>query len=101
MRKMIDITASATQDEIEMLLRAKRLPISYDADLPELTAEQLAKFQRISVANSQARRKQTVCLRLTPEALRTAKSLGKGYTSVLSRIVENALKDTTMIEQYL
>ena len=51
--------------------------------------------------NKESRNKQTISLRLSPKALETAKSLGKGYTSVLSRILENALKDKKTIEKYL
>jgi len=101
MKKFIDITAPLTEEEIEMLEKAKQMPIPADSDIPELTEQQLARFKRVSAINAQARKKQTICLRLTPEAVRTAKSLGKGYTSVLSRIVENALKDTKTIEQFL
>ena len=56
---------------------------------------------RVSEIRRDERRKQTVTLRLSPKALRTAKSLGKGYTSVLSRILENALTDTELIKHYL
>lgn len=52
---------------------------------------------RVSENNRAERRKQTVTLRLSPQALRTAKSLGKGYTSVLSRILENALADVAKL----
>ena len=44
-------------------------------------------------------RKQTVTLRLSPQVLRTAKSLGKGYTSVLSRIIEGSLADEESVYQ--
>ena len=36
-------------------------------------------------------------LRLSAKSLRKAKSLGKGYTAVLSRILEDALNDNEVI----
>ena len=45
--------------------------------------------------------KQTVTLRLSPQALKKAKSLGKGYTSILSRILENALDNPDIIQHNL
>ena len=84
-----------------MLEKLKTRPITFDDDCPELTTEQLKQFARVSEKNSEERRKQTVTLRLSPQALRTAKSLGKGYTSVLSRILENALTDAELIKHYL
>ena len=90
-----------TQEEIEMLERAKNLPIVFDEDSPELTEEDLKDFRRVSEENRLERNKQTVTLRLSPQALRKAKSLGKGYTSVLSRILEGALSDNDVIRHYL
>ena len=84
-----------------MLEQAKTLPITFDDDSPELTEEELKDFRRVSEENRLERNKQTVTLRLSPQALKKAKSLGKGYTSVLSRILESALSDNDMIRQYL
>ena len=92
---------SITQEEIEMLEKAKNLPIVFDEDSPELTEEDLKGFRRVSEENRLERNKQTVTLRLSPQALRKAKSLGKGYTSVLSRILEGALSDNDVIRHYL
>ena len=75
--------------------------LSVEATIPELTEEQISQFARVSEQRREERRKQTVTLRLSPQALKTAKSLGKGYTSVLSRILESALTDTELIKHYL
>ena len=88
-RKEINLNTPLTEAQIEMLNTLAATP------------EQLAKFKRISEANRESRCKQTVTLRLSPQAMRRAKSLGKGYTSVLSRIVENALLDPATIQKNL
>lgn len=90
-----------TQEELEMLKRAEEMPITFDEDCPELTAEELAQFRRVSDIRREERKKQTVTLRLSPQAARTARSLGKGYTSVLSRILEAALSDSETIRRFL
>lgn len=90
-----------TQEEIEMLERASKMPLVFDEDSPELTEEELKGFRRVSEENRLERNKQTVTLRLSPQALRKARSLGKGYTSVLSRILEGALSDNNVIRHYL
>ena len=100
-RQEIDITKTPTKEQVEMLERAKSMPVTYDEDLPEFTDEQLEQFRRVSEINRENRRKQSVTLRLSPQALKKAKSLGKGYTSVLSRILESALEDNQLIERYL
>ena len=100
-RKEIDPTQSLTPSQVEMLHNLESRPISPDEDCPELTKEQLTQFRRISAANREERCKQTVTLRLSPQALRRAKALGKGYTSVLSRILESALENPDIIRHHL
>ena len=100
-RKEIDLNDPLTPEQIQMLSALADKPVTPDEDCPELTAEQLAQFQKISETNRANRRKQTVTLRLSPQALKKAKSLGKGYTSVLSRILENALNNPDSMQHYL
>ncbi len=100
-KKTIDISAPLTDKQIKELEALKDRPVEFDEDCPELTESELKQFSRISEANRAARNKQTVTIRLSPQALKTAKSLGKGYTSVLSRILENALSDKETIKHFL
>ena len=97
----IDVNRKLTKEELRMLEKAENIPIVYDDDSPELSDEELSQFKRISSVRKEERRKQTVTLRLSPRALKKAKSLGKGYTSVLSRILEAALNDNEMIRKCL
>lgn len=100
-RKEIDLNKPLTAEQKQMLETLKTRPVQPDEDCPELTSEQLSQLVRVSEMRRDERRKQTVTLRLSPQALKTAKSLGKGYTSVLSRILESALTDTELIKHYL
>ena len=100
-RTTLEERGAITPEETEMLERAGKAPVVFDEDSPELTAEELKEFHRVSDQNRSERNKQTVTLRLSPQALRKARSLGKGYTSVLSRILEGALRDNDVIRHYL
>lgn len=100
-KKNIDITKDLTDEQKHMLEKAESMPITFDEDCPELSDDELSKFKRISNIRKDERRKQTVTLRLSPKALRKARSLGKGYTAVLSRILENALNDNETIKRNL
>ena len=101
MRKTIDITRDPSQEQIEMLTKAAKLPIHEEAEYPEFSEIELLQFKRISDERRADRQKQTVTLRLSPQALDKARSLGKGYTSVLSRILEKALADPDIIKHNL
>ena len=100
-RKNIDLDAPLTNEEKKMLKMAAANPVEFDADCPELTTEELKEFRRVSDTRKEERRKQTVTIRISPQALSKAKSLGKGYTSVLSRILEMALNDSDIIKKCL
>lgn len=100
-RKKIDVSEPLTQEEVEMLRKAAAMPAVFDEDSPELTDDQLKEFRRVSEANREDRVKPTVAIRLSPQAYKKAKSLGKGYTSVLARILEAALSNNDTIRQYL
>jgi uncharacterized protein (DUF4415 family) len=101
MRKKIDITQKPTNEQIEMLKKAENIPVSENDDYPEFSEEELRQFKKISESRKESRQKQTVTLRLSPRTLKKAKSLGKGYTSVLSRILENALDDPDIVKRNL
>ncbi|MBO4608864.1 MAG: BrnA antitoxin family protein [Lachnospiraceae bacterium] len=100
-KKNIDLEKPLTNKQLKMLDEMKNSPVVYDEDCPELTPEELKQFRRVADIKREERLKQTVSLRLSPQAVKKAKSLGKGYTSVLSRILEAALNDNELISKYL
>ena len=100
-RTTLEERGPITQEEIEMLERASKMPIVFDEDNPELTSEELKGFRRVSDDNELEQNKQMVTLQLSPQALKKARSLGEDYISVLSRILEGALRDNSVIRHYL
>ena len=76
-------------------------PIVFDEDCPELTDEQYVEFASIAEKQREARKKQIVSLRLSPDTLRKAKKLGRGYTGVLSRLLDLAINDPQMVAKCL
>ena len=93
-----DVMPEEVRAELEAL---KDKPVTYDEDCPQLTEEQLAQFRLAIERRQEERRRAPVTLRLHPQALRKAKSLGKGYTRVLSDIVETVLNDDVLLKSFL
>ena len=79
---------------------AQRKPV-FDEDNPEMNDEQLAGLRRVHEQMQLERRRQNVTLRLKPQTIRKAKELGKGYTGILSRIIESVLDDPATLTKYL
>ncbi len=96
-----DVKRKLSDEELKMMEVLKKSPAVPDENCPELTDEQLRQLAKISQAKRQENRKQTVSVRLSPQAMEKAQSLGKGYTSVLSRILESALSDNETIKHFL
>lgn len=100
--KDIDFNEGLTAEQLAMLEDVFNSPAVPDEECPELTDEQITRLAEVArTRRQQTQTKQTVAIRLSPQALTKAKSLGKGYTTILSRILETALADNEIIKQYL
>lgn len=102
--KTIDVSGKLTKKQLEMLKAAENLPYVEDEDNPPLSAEELSQFRRVSEIIKEERsenRKQNVTLRLSPQTVRKAKALGKGYTGILAKIIEKALDNPMLTEQLI
>ena len=83
-------------EQIAEIRAAAARPHVYDEECPPFSKEELKQFRRVKEIRKEdnaSNRKQTVTLRLKPQTLERAKSLGKGYTSILSQVIENVLSD--------
>ena len=92
----------------EQLARLKELETSEpepDEELPELTFEQMQEFKTLAELRQSEHKtddsNQIVAVQLSPQAYSKAKSLGNGYTGILSRIIENALNDPDFLRNCL
>lgn len=68
----------------------KEVPISYDEDSPELSAEEIIKGAE---EMRRRREKVVVSLRLEKHTADFYQQLGKGYTSIISRILSEVEKN--------
>lgn len=93
-----ELSSNLTPDELQELETAESKSPVFDSDSPEMTPEMLMQFKRM---NKETRVKQTISLRLSPSTLKKAKSFGKGYTAVLSRLLDLAINDDDMIRKCL
>jgi uncharacterized protein (DUF4415 family) len=90
-----------TNEEIKEIKSAAEMPVVYDEDSPELTEEMYEEFKKAAEKRREERKKQVLTLRVSADTLNKAKSLGKGYTGILSRLIELALNDPDMIKKCL
>ena len=91
-----DLDRTLSGEEMQELAAAEQMQPVFDADSSEMTADMLLQFKRM---NQEERNKQTVSLRLSPKTLKIAKSYGKGYTSFLSRLLDEAIQDEELVRK--
>lgn len=84
--------------EIEAASKRAAIP---DEDAPELTPEQYAEMAAIARARREGMKKPVVAIRISPDTLEKAKATGKGYTGFLSRLLDNAINDPSMVRRSL
>ncbi len=100
--KDIDFSKGLTEEQLEMLRKLENVTGVPDEDCPEATHEQLVQAVRERRHRQWAEQmRQTVDIKLSEKALEKAKSLGDGYTVILSRILEAALADNEILKQYM
>lgn len=97
----IDIYAPLSEEDERLLQEAMEQDVAYDEDCPPLTNKEIEMFRQVAAQRKKNRNRQTVSIRLSAAAMEKARSLGKGYTAVLSRICEAALADNNTIKRYL
>lgn len=91
-----ELNQELTPEEIRELEAAEVKTPVFDEDSPAMTMEQLMQFKRM---NRENRTKQTISLRVSPATLKKAKQYGKGYTSLLSRLLDIAINDEELVRK--
>ena len=94
--KLSDLNAELTEEELRKLDEAEKKEPIFDDDSPLMMKEQLMQFKRI---NHENRTKPTISLRISPSTLKKAKQYGKGYTGLLSRLLDAAIDDEELVRK--
>ena len=93
---MNELSRELSAEELRELEAAEKKEPVFDDDSPMMMREQLMQFKRI---NHQNRTKPTISLRISPATLKKAKQYGKGYTGLLSRLLDVAIDDEDLVRK--
>lgn len=91
-----DLSKELSMEELQEVEAAAAQKIVFDEESPEMTDEMLSQFKRLK---QKKRIKQTASIRLSEKAQNFSRSYGKGYTSFLSRLIDAALDDETLVKR--
>ena len=100
-RVFITADQHLSEKQIKEIEEARKNPVVFDEDAPELTEEQYAEMAEIAKARRKEAIKPVVAIRISPATLKKAKATGKGYTGFLSRLLDNAINDPALVARSL
>jgi len=103
MKKTVKISEKTklTEKQKREIESAKTREMLFDEDSPEFTMDMLEQLKKTAEKRRIERQKQVLTLRVSNDTMNKAKALGKGYTGILSRIIEYALNHPEIIEKCL
>ena len=101
MRYEIDVNEKPTKEQIDEIRKAAKTEVVCDEDCPELSLTMIKELKTAAEERRQRNLKHNLTLRVSQHTLEQARRLGKGYTSIISRILDDAFKNPEMLKKYL
>ena len=85
------------KDVVKRLKQAARKPINYTKEAPRSNPEALKEFAQLAAERNQRKKKQTVTIRITPDVLESYKTMGSGYTGIMSDVLQYAVNNPSIL----
>jgi len=87
------------KDVVKRLRQAARRPINYTEDAPRTSPEALKEFAQLAAERNRRKKKQTVTIRIAPEVLESYKTMGSGYTGIMSDVLQYAVNNPAVLTE--
>lgn len=91
----LDKTSVLTNEEKRILAKAKKLPVVYDEDSPELTDEMEKAF--MAARKETPYRGEPLTLYISPATMKKIKNMGEDYVAILGKLLDQAVDEYNMI----
>jgi len=85
------------KEVIQEIRRAARKPIRYTEDCPPSSPEALKEFAQLAAERNRRKKKQTITIRIAPDVLESYKTMGNGYTGIMSDVLQYAVRNPSVI----
>ena len=85
------------KEVIQEIRRVARKPIRYTEDCPPSSPEALKEFAQLAAERNRRKKKQTITIRIAPDVLESYKTMGSGYTGIMSDVLQYAVKNPSVI----
>ena len=90
----------------EVIMRVKKAvkeaheaPFVYDPDCPPSSPEALKEFAQLAAERNRRNKKRSITIRVNQEVLETYKSMGNGYTGIMSDVLQYAINNPSVLTE--
>jgi uncharacterized protein (DUF4415 family) len=96
-RSKVKVGEKPPKEVVKRLKAAARKPINYTEDAPRSSPEALKEFAQLAAERNRRKKKQTITIRIAPDVLESYKTMGNGYTGIMSDVLQYAVKNPSVI----
>jgi len=96
-RSTVKVGEKPPKEVIKRLKAAARKPIRYTENCPPSSPEALKEFAQLAAERNRRKKKQTITIRIAPDVLESYKTMGSGYTGIMSDVLQYAVKNPSVI----
>ena len=79
--------------------KAARYPINYTEDCPPSSPEALKEFAQLAAERNQRKKKKSITIRVAPDILERYKTMGSGYTGIMSDVLKYAVNNPSILTE--
>jgi uncharacterized protein (DUF4415 family) len=76
---------------------ARKSPPVYDPDCPPSSPEALKEFAHLAAERNRRKKKKSITIRVSPDVLESYKTMGSGYTGVMSDVLSYAVNNPAVL----
>lgn len=87
----LDHAAALTDEEMRQLEEAKKLPVVYDEDSPELTDDMEKAF--VAARKAKPYHGERLTVYVSPKTFEKVKNMGADYIAILEKLIDKAVDE--------
>ena len=98
-KSTVKVGEKPPKEVIKRLKQAARRPINYTEDAPRSNPEALKEFAQLAAERNRRKKKQTITIRIAPDILESYKTMGSGYTGIMSDVLSYAVNNPAVLSE--
>ena len=98
-RSTVRVGEKPPKEVVKRLKAAARKPINYTEEAPPSSPEALKEFAELAAERNRRKKKLPITIRVTPDVLESYKTMGSGYTAIMSDVLAYAVNNPAVLTE--